>query len=575
MTDFGGYLSQGLVKTPTPGTARAAYTWAPQFTGLDVKDGAHFKALNAVALAGTRSATGGKSSFASQNYAGYVADKATPAFDWFEKFHVIQRSYTFGNVVSTQVAPIEVYNAFRRASHYWSAFSNGAGAGVTLLSQPTLPTLVPYQHGVQMTLQVSTSGPPRVDALLVFTFDTGQVINVPITLQRVVLFDVRPEAGYQEHLEWLTDISLKMNETEQRAAVRKNPRQFFDWDVLLADGNERDRVEALLFDWQASLFGIGMWHELTRNTTAISIGATTITVASTANADYRVNGLVLIYSDQTLYDVLQLSSFTGTTLTFSTGTVNAYPVGTSVMPLRTAMLPAEIQGNRYLINAGRLQAQFQVSDNDANLASVAAWPSFNSKVLLSGGNVVRGTMAESYDRRMVVLDPGPGLVEQGSPADRHRRRSVQTFRTGSQAELWQVRQLLHALRGRQVSFYLPTFAVDLELTDPLASGSALMNVKYVGYTQFIRQRQPKSLIRIVLTNGTTIIRTIIGSTIAIANVKETLTVDANWASNVTVASVLRIEYIEKVRQDSDRITIQYLPGDLSTRISAPVRTVLE
>lgn len=576
MTDYGGFLSRDLLSLPIPGSVRAAYTWSPQFSGKDAKAG-FFKALATPALAGTRTATGSKSTFPSNTYQGYFGDKTTPAFDWFEKFHVIPRSFAFGNVVSTQVAPIEVYNAFRRTSHFWSAFSNLAGAGVTLLSQPTLPTLVGFQHGVQMTLQVSTSGPPRVDSILVFTFDTGEVVNVPITLQRVVLFDVLPESGqaYLEHLQWLTNVLKKMNDTEQRISVRKSPRQSFEWDVVLADGNERNRVETLLFDWQASVFGIGMWHELTRATVAISVAAITINVASTANADYRIGGLVLIYSSQTSYDVLQLQAMTATTLTFTTGTVGSYPVGTSVLPLRTALAETSIPGARYPVNAGRLAVKFHVNDNDANLGSTAAWPTFNSKVLLTGGNVVKGTVAESYERELVVLDPGAGLIDQQSPSDRHRRRSSQTFRTANQAGLWDVRQLLWALHGKQVSFYLPTFAVDMELTDPLAIGSALMNIKYIGYTQFVRNRQPKNLVRIVLTDGTTIIRTIIGSTIAIANVKETITVDATWAANVAVASVSRIEYVEKVRQDSDDVTIQYLAGDLNARVTVPVKTVID
>lgn len=578
MTDFSGIAAPTALKLPIPGSVRAAYTWRPQMTGLNAKINDPL-ALATPALAGTRSATGTPPVVPNTSWLGNQADKATPAFDFFEKFHVIPRAFAFGNILSTQVASIEVYNAFRRASHYWTAFVNNAGAGVSLSGMPSLPALVPFQHGDVMTLQVATNGPPRVISTLDFSFDTGVTIYVPITLQRVVLFSVFADTGggqtgYEEELEFLTDVIPHVDQTEQRIRLRKCPRQAFIWDVFLEDGRERDIMENILFDWQSQVFGVGVAHELTHSTGITTVGATTINVLSTADADYRVGGLFIVYQDQFTFDVLQVASLTGTSITATTATLNGYTAGALVMPLRTAFAPGQIGGSRWRVNGSVLNIRFQVNDNDVSIASTAGWNTFNSKVLLDDANVVQGQLRESYEREMRILDSDAGLVDQQSSSDRHRRVSMKTFWTNTQAGLWRVRKLLHSLGGRQTSFYLPTFYTDLEVQVDLANGSNQMVVKNVGYSQFVRNRSPRNVIRILKTDGTTLLRTITASTPTSATV-ETLTVDSPWPSLITVASIDRISFVEKVRADSDTIRIQHAGGETTKRISMPVRTVLE
>jgi hypothetical protein len=83
------------------------------------------------------------------------------------------------------------------------------------------------------------------------------------------------------------------------------------------------------------------------------------------------------------------------------------------------------------------------------------------------------------------------------------------------------------------------------------------------------------VIRVVFADGSTpLLRTVIGSSILDAN-RETLTLNTNWPSNYTVAQIARVEYVEKVRSDSDSIQISHLTGDNSSRVYMPVKVVLE
>ncbi len=493
--------------------------------------------------------------------------------DWFERFHVVPREFDFGNLLSTQQEAIEVYSAFRYSNHTWIDWINNAGAGVTLIGLPAFPYVFMPQTGLQMTLQIDTTGEPIIDTTLDFVFDTGTV-KVPIKAQRVTLFNLPPELPYTEVLAFLTDVIEHTDGSEQRISLRKNPRQFFEWEIIMEPGIERQIMDSLMFEWQSRIWGIPVWHELTTLTVAAGIGTSTINVETTNFADYRIGGLVLIRTSQTVYDVLVLVSKTSNTLTFENPTLKAHGVGAQVMPLRTAVIEGQPRGSRYPTDAESLFLRFRVRDNDASLASTAAFSTYNSKVLVDDLNGIQTALEETFDQTIVVIDNETGTTEEMSDWDRHRRVSNKTFLAKGRQRVWEVRQLMHALRGRQVSWYLPTFGKDLELLINTISGSPLMQIRNCGYTQFVKSRQPKNVIRVVLTDGTVILRKILSSTVVDEN-QETLTLDGNWPSIITPAQISRISFVEKVRFDSDQIRFAHLVGDRVVKISAPVKVVFE
>lgn len=507
---------------------------------------------------------------------GYLAEGATVGWEtWFESFHIIPRFFDFEDVLSAESATIEVYSAFRRVSHDWDTFTNNAGAGVTLVGEPSLPhTFVPQSNGaLTMSVDVSPSGAPVVDTTLDFVFDVPQTILVPIELSRVVLFSIQPELPFTEKLQWLTEVEPHIDGTEQRLSARKNPRQIFLWDFIMEDGAERAFFQNVIFDWQSQIFGLPIWHELTRLSTAVAVNDLTITVQSTAYADYRVGGLVLVFTDKDTFDVLELASLTATTLTFTSGSLNVYPVGTFVMPARTGVAKQTIQGSRFVSGVAKIRIEFRVKDNDANLADTSAFGTYKGKVLIDGCNNVRGQMSEAFLREIVVMDSEAGITEQTSPWDRSKRITQLALLTKGQQDLWEHRQMLHALRGKQISWYLVTFSKDLIIDSDIAAGSSI-NVENVGYTQFVKSRQPWNVIRIVYNDGSPDDLREVLSSVEVDSTRETLTIDSALGAHLQ-GTVSRIMFVEKVRWDSDEINIRHEVGDRVKRITGPVKTVFE
>lgn len=509
--------------------------------------------------------------FGGSDYSG-VQD-THPGDDWFEMIHVIPRAFSFGNILTTIVRTVDVFNADRRLPHTFIAFINNAGQGTDIINLPALPYVMPPLTGLLLTLQVTPDGAPTINTTLDFEFDTNTE-SIPISGTRIVMFPFEPEAPLTERLIFLTDVLEAIDGTEQRVSLRKAPRQEWTMKLVREDGPERQKIDMLAFDWTSRVFGIPVWTEPSYVTGAVTAGATSVNVDDTTLADYRADGLAIVFETEDKFDALEIQSVGPTTINFKTPILNDYAVGTRVMPLRTCITSVPIKERKYAVNLAEFEIVMRVLDNDVDLGSTSGWPTFSGKVLLSDPNAIEQTLDGDISRQITVIDGDTGKLSQASTWNRARHGSAKTFITRTRSALWSVRKLLHAFRGRQVSFYLPTFTKDVSLSTTYLSGASALTIVNVGYTRYAKQRTPKVNIRIVLKNGTTFERNITNSS-EVSPTVEQLTISATISQNITPADVERIEFYEKVRIDNDEITIEHRSSNGEAKIGFPVKVVLE
>mgnify|MGYP003630337007 FL=1 len=168
-----------------------------------------------------------------------------------------------------------------------------------------------------------------------------------------------------------------------------------------------------------------------------------------------------------------------------------------------------------------------------------------------------------------MIDNTVGITAQDSPWDNGKRSTTLTLRAGSRAEVWNLRQLMHSFAGRQVSFYVPTFGQDLIADQPLDTASQDLVITNIGYTQFVRLRQPRTHIWLRLKDGTVITREIT-TAVETSSLVETLTMNTTWGQTIALADIDRISYLEEVRFNSDNISIEYSRGERQVYLSAPI-----
>jgi len=490
---------------------------------------------------------------------------------WWEHVHVLPRTIALGNVLSTVDTVIDVFNAYRETSQSWTTFVNNAGAGSDMIDE-TLAEVFTALEGRLFTFRVTTEGPAEVNTTLDYTFTGEGLIYQGISFVRSVVWPFRPELGMNEVLAWLTKIIPHGNGTEQRVSCREYPRQFFKFKLQRKNGPERQRLENRIQDRQDLPWGFPAFADGDRLAVAASPLDVVLNVRTTIYSDFRVGGQVMLRNSEVDYEVGLITDVTPTTITISSGLVGSFAVGTEVLPVRTAILKGALASDRYSDGVAVYDVTFEVTDNAADLAQANFWPTYGGKLLLDDYNFIQRTLRESSAIPVTVLDGETGRVLQLSSQDVSTRGGRKTFLARNRAELFRVRQLLYYLRGRQVSFRLPTFGRDFTLVADLVSAAVTATVVNTGYSQFAQSRAPRNVLRVWLKDGTSIVRTITDAS-EVDPDTEQLTVDAGWPSNVAVADVELVDVVELVRQDNDEVTLQHqAPG--RARVSFPTKAVL-
>lgn len=511
-----------------------------------------------------------------QGVSGDFSDQVGGMIDWWEKVHILPRTVIdFGNIITQKQDTYELYSAYRSQNITLSSIVNNALPGIDLPDEGP-PEVVPPQSSMldasttdntgdafvlgTMVLRdiiAEANGLPVFDTTIDFSFSSGDFVQLFVSGSRIVLMSQEYEAPVKETLAFLTEIITVLTGAEQRLALRKQPRQLYEVVYKLTT-NDRQRMQALLMDWTNNVFGFPLWHEKLRTTAAASVGATVYQVTGADDVDLRVGGLAVIITDSNTFDVISITAKTDTTITAGDPSINAYPVGTTIMPLRTATVMRAVTGARAQNNLETFKIVFEVTDNDtgALTGSTAAYSTFNGKVLFDDCNVVSGEMPEQYKRRIYRIDGKTGLVHRSSTWDRNKRSSQKGFVLRNRTEVMDFRKLMLSLRGRQISFYAQTDIEDLEVKASLGVGANTMDIERIEYERFIQSREPKITFKITFTDDTSLVREVQSAT-GVDSTTERLTLDTTWPATRTVDEIVRVQFYELSRFDADNVVINY------------------
>lgn len=530
-------------------------------------------------------------------------DGTAPLFmlqDWFDKIHIVPRAkIEFGSIITDVTNTFEIYSAFRTRGQTatLSTVTNNVAPGVTLPDTVAPITLDPMSSilrgtttgngagtglgTIELTRVIAeTQGLAFFDSNVLFDFGSpGNDVQLLLSGQRIVLIPFEYEAPLREVLQFLTNVIETKNGKEQRISLRRSPRQIFSTVYRLSD-TERQRMQMLLFDWQAKLFGLPLWHEVVKLTSPVSSGATSLPVSGADEAGFRVGGLVAVIQDNNTFDVVTITSVSSSSIGLGSPVTSSYLAGVSVVPIRTVYIDRSTDGTRYPVTLEDFQMSWISDDNTTGALAGDTTPGFwsiyspDGRVLMEDCNVISGDQVQvSHPIRLYKLDSLTGKINQDTAWSRSKRVHQKGFLARNRSEIIQLRKLLLALRGKQKSFWIPTFIEDITAADDVTSASALIDIERIEYVRHGQNRSPRNLIRVTLADGTQLTRTITNSTL-VNSTTERLTVDSNWGQDIAVEEFERIEFFELVRFDTDSFELNYdRIGQLT--LVAPVKSVFD
>ena len=352
-----------------------------------------------------------------------------------------------------------------------------------------------------------------------------------------------------EVLEWSTDI-LQSKAGEQRIALRTRPREIITLRHRL-DALDMTRAAELARVGFAAEWNVPVWHMALQPEAALVQGATEILIA-TGLSDFRVGGLAGIAVDGSAAAPVSIAAVQADRLILAEPLVLKLPamsVGAgriSVMPIRAGMMTAPVEIARRRQGDGVVTANFLLRDAP-DLAPLVL-PSYLGRPVQTDPSLMRSPLTASLRRAVEYVDNGFGPVVIEPIRDVSERGEAITLKAYGPAARWAQRRWLVSLRGRQASFWLPTWGRELQLRAAITSGSVLMRVAPIAELESYFGR------RVMLEMpGALRFRSIIA---AIEDgLDHRLTLSSNLGEPVPLGT--KVHFMTVMRSDADRVEIQH------------------
>lgn len=525
---------------------------------------------------------------------------------WFEKLHVYPNNRTenpllrqvskieYGNILGQLDKQYVIYNAFRSDIADLGAIVNGITPGIETPGVSVSDTINPqtslynpssifndavtdFNNRVIVTfnLRALLEGLPNFDGDVQFVFDIGSV-TLSASGSRISIIVEEYGMPFSETESYLTDIIPSKDGSEQRIALRLHPREEYK-TLFQLDGIDRQRLHAQIFGFHAQNFGLPMWQDVVRTTATAAVSATQYQISGGDDVDFRVGGLAVIITNANVFDVIPIIAVTDTLITSSSASQFEHLAGSRILPVRSVRIKGGVRTKMHKF--GDLEdfpIVFENTDNvGAPTGSSTAWNSstYLGKILLDECNTVGLTMSTTLDRQITVVDGLTGKVTQNSGWDRDKHITMKGFRAENRIAIRNLKNLFRYLKGRQTTFYLPTFTNDLTAAETLGNAQNFLDIERINYARFVDDRDSRNTFRVTFTDGSSLIRVIQSSADHPSETdQERLTLNDTWPSEKLVSEVSRIEWVEHVRLDTDQIRYNYDRIGL-VKVRVPVRVV--
>lgn len=490
----------------------------------------------------------------------------------YERVHIIPASFALGNVLGSEVRAFEVWNAFRRSSKTLAAVNETATTGITL-TEPSAPPLVfNALASKSYSIAIGELGPATIDAKYEFDF-TSEAPLLLVTGTRIVAFAHCPQRPIREGIEFRSDILEAYDGTEQRIRVRKLPRQQFEYRYLLSDPLERAIALNTLSGFHGRGFAVPIFV-FQRDLLADAAATDTVLIVDTTNADFRsstatVRQLVVLWRDYDDFEITEVGvgGVAAGSITLARPLVDGHSASNTVVIPMQVMFGRDPVERSSTPNGVTTLAVGWLSEDVADLGDLTSLPTHAGLPVFSDLNFMDQSLDEKITRKYDIFDNESGSFEVLFGRIISELGTVKGFFAKTAATAFTLREILYGLKGKQTTFFLPSFQNDFNLLVTIGAADTGIEVSPAGYTQFLDGQDPWGDIMIRLKDGTDFFRNITNAVEATGPDREILTMDSSLGQVVTVAQIDFICYLHRARLNTDKVELEYhRVDDVSVRV---------
>lgn len=489
--------------------------------------------------------------------------------DWYHHVHLLPAKIALGNLLSTQMRQVEVWNA-HFAPKTLSAVIGENDGGISLAAPANPPTTYGMLESRLHNVSVSLDGPPVIEADFTFQFP-GEAPTLSISGRRVVVFGLKPNwaDGWLERLMWTTDVLAARDGTEQRVSLRAKPRRSLEFSILVGR-DDAALLDVLLSAWQSRVYALPIWPDKAVLVATVTAGSMVVPLTST-NLEYEADGLLVIGSDSRNTEAAEVLSVASNAVTLKQPLLQTWPAGAFVTPARTARLRVTQSVSRVTDAIARARLVFDIAGTTAIAKQESTTTFSSSPVWITRPNRVRDVDAD-YLRLAEVLDFETGITVVDDHAARPFVRRSFDYLFKNRTEIATFKAWLAARQGRLTAFWHPTWEASIVPVKKILSNQTVMTVASRGYALYFNPMPGRTEAAFLHKNGTWYFRTISSFGAGTMGDEEVMTINQPFGFDANPEDWLAIYFLEKTRLDADQIEINW-QTDSVAEVSLPMLSV--
>jgi hypothetical protein len=478
--------------------------------------------------------------------------------DYYNRIHIVPSRIELGNITSLETQQVEVWNAFYQTNPL-SSISTNTLDGVTFTDVLGLTAYKPLESRLY-DLTALVDGQAVIDGAVTLNFGTGTV-SIPVTGQRGFIFPFAPLTSYKEQISWTSDVIQTISE-EQVLSLRDIPKQTLSYSYRFRTFNELSLAKNIAAKYIESSVLVPIWSQAV-NISNVPAASTSILIDTSA-LEINPGDTAVIYKNYLNYEVVQVLSFTISSITFKEPTVGTFTTPICFIPCRSVYPTKGFDFQRAENTNNTLQVTF---DNTKGFVqpSIVGYTLFNALPVIENTTPLESALSESFYREMEYLDNNLGDLLPISLVDYTRHRRTLNFVAHGKVEIFKMKRFLDYLKGKFGTFYIPSFSPDAQpLVTTLTSGDTSIPVKIAGF-----YLNPPKVIRII--GDTTVTLNVTGA------VKSGLDESIQFTTTPGITGIKTIQVLTKCRADTDNFTINYnysKQDSLTAKVSIPILEVL-
>jgi hypothetical protein len=491
-------------------------------------------------------------------------------FFLYDRIQIDPSSVELGNLVSAQTRLVYVWNGFFESKTV-SSFSGVNTEGITVEEPYETPyALVPFQQ-VVYEFQVSLEGPAALDATYTIVVD-GVDYVIEVTGSRAVLWPFGPNWGSPvlESLEWFTNVIVAYSGSEQRICLRSIPRRRLEFDFC-AKLEESQRLDNILWGWQNRSFAVPIWQYKCKLTGPAAAGAVSIPLVTTSSG-FVVGQTAVLMRSADYYEVIEIDAVASNSITPKRALELDWSAGDVIYPVAISNFESNVALDRRTSNVtvGRAIFLADPGQTDPFVPATAATDVYNSKEIVLQQPHWRGGIDSSSEFPFERVDSNTGPLNNSATRDTAMLNKRFIWHLSSRAEVASFRAFLGRCKGRNRSFYVPSWNDDFTLTQTVSPAAVTMFVKDIQYFNLVGTDPARAHLMIRLKDGSRFFRPInsigrTGNELSI-NFVTALGVEMNTTNCKQISVVMLYRF------ESDRTTFQWLTNGVAV-VDAMLKSV--